>query len=72
MGKEEALAQRGTSFNTLDNWGHETPTHSKRKRNRKEKFKGSWPETHTIHADTLWRLQKPRDEAYIYLYIISE
>ena len=30
-GKEDALAQC-TSFNTLDNWGHKTPTQSKRKR----------------------------------------
>ena len=37
-------AQR-TSFNTLDNWGHKTPTQSKRKRRGKKKIKGSWPET---------------------------
>ena len=49
--KEDAAAQR-TRFNTLDNWGHNTPTPSKRKRNRKEKVKGSWPRTHTIHSVT--------------------
>ena len=44
------LAQR-TSFNTLDNWGHKTPTQSKkRKDDRKERVKGSWPWTHTINA----------------------
>ena len=43
-GKGTLRAQR-TGFNTLDNWGHKTPTQSKRKRNRKEKVKGSWPET---------------------------
>ena len=51
-GKEDALAQH-TSFNTLNNWGHKTPTQSKSKRNQKEKFKGSWPETHTIHSVTI-------------------
>ena len=51
LGKEDALAQR-TGFNILDNWGHKTPTQSKKKKdddNRKEKIKGSWPGTHTIH-----------------------
>ena len=43
-GKRE-LPTQPTSFNTLDNWGHKTPTQSKRKRNWKEKVKGSWPET---------------------------
>ena len=46
------LAQR-TSFNTLDNWGHKTPTQSKKKKDdRKEKVKGTWPGTHTIHSVT--------------------
>ena len=46
-------AQR-TSFNTLDNWGHKTPTDSKkRKDDRKEKVKGSWPGTYTIQSVTL-------------------
>ena len=40
-GKGTLQAQR-TSFNTLDNWDHETPTQSKMKKdNRKEKVKGS-------------------------------
>ena len=34
-----------TGFNTLDNWGHKTPTQSKRINDRKEKIKGSWPGT---------------------------
>ena len=42
MGEKGTLR---TGFNTLDNWGHKTPTQSKRKRNQKEKVKGSWPET---------------------------
>ena len=50
-------AQR-TSFNTLDNWGHKTPTQSKRKRNRKEKIKGSWARTCTIHSVTYISIQK--------------
>ena len=33
------------SFNTLDNWGHKTPTQSKKEKDRKEKIKGSWPGT---------------------------
>ena len=45
-------AQR-TSFNTLDNWGHNTPTQSKRRKDRKEKVKRSWPETHTIIVQEL-------------------
>ena len=43
-GKGTLLAQR-TSFNTLENWGHKTPTQSKRIKDRKEKIKGSWPGT---------------------------
>ena len=30
---------------TLDNWGHKTPTQSKRIKDRKEKIKGSWTGT---------------------------
>ena len=32
-----------TSFNTLDNWGHKTPTQSKRKRTGKKRLKGHGP-----------------------------
>ena len=35
---------QGTGFNTLDNWGHKTPTQSKRINDRKEKLKGHGPE----------------------------
>ena len=36
------------------NWGHKIPTQSKkRKDNRKEKVKGSWPWTHTVHSVTV-------------------
>ena len=45
-------AQR-TIFNTLDNWGHKTPTQSKKRKDKKQKVKGSWPGTHTIHSVTL-------------------
>ena len=46
------LAQH-TSFNTLDNWGHKTPTQSKKRKDyRKEKVKWSWPWTHTVHSVT--------------------
>ena len=41
-----------TSFNTLYNWGHKTPTQSKRRKDRKEKIKESWPRIHTIHSVT--------------------
>ena len=44
--------ERHTIFNTLNNWGHKTSTQSKRLKDRKEKVKGSWPETHTIHLVT--------------------
>ena len=46
-GKGTLLAQH-TTFNTLDNWGHKTPTQSKRKRTEK-KIKGSWSGT-CIHT----------------------
>ena len=49
-GKTTLLAQC-ISFNTLDNWGHKIPTQSKkRKDDRKEKVKGSWPWTQTMHC----------------------
>ena len=38
-GKGTLPAQR-TGFNTLDNWGHKTPTQSKRKRTGKKRLKG--------------------------------
>ena len=38
-----------TSFNTLDNWGHKTPTQSKRKRTGKKRLKGHGPE-HTQYT----------------------
>ena len=41
-GKGTLRAQR-TSFNTLDNWGHETPTQSKRKRTGRKGLKGHGP-----------------------------
>ena len=42
--EKDAAAQR-TGLNTLDNWGHKTPTQSKRIKDRKETIKGSWPGT---------------------------
>ena len=48
-GKRTRRAQH-TSFNTLDNWGHKTPTQSKRRKDSKEKIKGSWPGANTIHS----------------------
>ena len=41
-GKGTLPAQR-TGFNTLDNWGHKTPTQSKRKRTGKKRLKGHGP-----------------------------
>ena len=41
----KTLPAQRTCFNTLDNWGHKTPTQSKRIKDRKEKIKGSWPGT---------------------------
>ena len=38
-GKRTRRAQH-TSFNTLDNWGHKTPTPSKRRKDSKEKING--------------------------------
>ena len=41
------LGEKGccrTGFNTLDNWGHKTPTQSKRKRTGKKRLKGHGPE----------------------------
>ena len=45
LGEKGHLPTQRTGFNTLDNWGHKTPTQSKRKSNQKEKIKGSWPGT---------------------------
>ena len=42
-GKGTLPAQR-TGFNSLDNWGHKTPTQSKRKRTGKKRLKGHGPE----------------------------
>ena len=42
-GKGTLPAQR-TGFNTLDNWGHKTPTQSKWKRKEKKRLKGHGPE----------------------------
>ena len=41
--KEDAAGPALTSFNTLDNWGHKTPTQSKRKRTGKKRLKGHGP-----------------------------
>ena len=48
-GKRDAAGQR-TGFNTLDNWGHKTPTQSERIKDRKEKIKGSWPPEHVYNT----------------------
>ena len=49
----EILGEKGrctSSFNTLDNWGHKTPTQSKRKgRQEKKRLKGHGPE-HTQYT----------------------
>ena len=49
LGEGTLLAQR-TSFNTLDNWGHKTPTQSKRKRTGQKILKGHGPE-HTQYTE---------------------
>ena len=43
-GGKGTLPAQHTGFNTLDNWGHKTPTQSKRKRTRKKGLKGHGPE----------------------------
>ena len=43
-GKRTRRARR-TSFNTLDNWGHKTPTQSNKNKGQERKVKGPWPET---------------------------
>ena len=48
-GKGTLPAQR-TSFNTLDNWCHKTPTQSKKRKDKKEEVKGSWPWPDTHNA----------------------
>ena len=40
--ERDAAGQR-TGFNTLDNWGHKTPTQSKKEKDRKERLKGHGP-----------------------------
>ena len=41
-----------TGFNTLDNWGHKTPTQSKRIKDRKERLKVMARNMYTIHSVT--------------------
>ena len=53
-GKGTLRAQR-TGFNTLDNWGHKTPTQSKRKRTGKKRLQGHGPE----HCIKYTRLHPP-------------
>ena len=48
-GKRTKQAQR-TSFNSLDNWGHKTPTQSKRKKTGKKRLKGHGPK----HIQYIW------------------
>ena len=43
-GGKGTLPTQRTGFNTLDNWGHKTPTLSKRIKDRKVKLKGHGPE----------------------------
>ena len=43
-GGKGTLPAQHTSFNTLDNWGHKTPTQSKRKRTEKKRLNGHGPE----------------------------
>ena len=40
LGGKGTLPAQRTGFNTLDNWGHKTPTQSKRKRTGKKRLKG--------------------------------
>ena len=45
VGEEDGtLPAQHTTFNTLDNWGHKTPTQSKKKRTGKKGLKGHGPE----------------------------
>ena len=46
------LCTQHTTFNTLDNWGHKTPTQSKRKRTRKKRLKVMARNMYTIHSVT--------------------
>ena len=57
-GSLDAAGQR-PGFNTLDNWGHKTPTQSKRNRTGKKRLNGHGPK-HVYN--TL---------GYIYIYIIA-
>ena len=38
------LPAQHTTFNILDNWGHKTPTQSKRERTGKKRLQGHGPE----------------------------
>ena len=44
LGGKGTLPAQHTTFNTLDNWGHKTPTQSKRKRTGNKGLKGHDPE----------------------------
>jgi len=43
-GGKGTLPAQHTSFNTLDNWGHKTPTNQKGKGQERKRLKGHGPE----------------------------
>ena len=50
---EKGLPAQHTTFNTLDNWGHKTPTQSKRKRTGKKRYCRRWCSS---TLDGSWRM----------------
>ena len=64
-------AQR-TGFNTLDNWGHKTPTQSKRIKDRNKRLKSHGPEHLYIHSVTFNTTQEGNfpENLHLVVYVI--
>ena len=67
----QTLPAQRTGFNTLDNWGHKTPTQSKRKKTEKKRLKGHGPE-HVYNTLgyillLLWRREGKETEGHLWI-----
>ena len=65
------MGARTTTFNTLDNWGHKTPTQSKRKRTGKKGLKGHGPEHvyNTLGYTYTSKIENGGPHQYAFCYI---
>ena len=62
------LPAQHTGFNTLDNWGHKTPTQSKRKRTGKKRLNGhglGHADIHLVTIDLFQATDKVSESNYV-------